>query len=139
MKKSFILTVCFALVAFAACEKPYEYPTYEEEELPAIELIAPAADAVVDLESVDEVVFEWSKLEVNSFKLLFSLSEDMSNAKEIAAPNNPMKIKAKTLSDFLAQFGLAYEESRDFYWSVVVWGTKQAETSVRKITLIQSV
>ena len=85
MKKSFILTVCFALVAFAACEKPYEYPTYEEEELPAIELIAPAVDAVVDLESVDEVVFEWSKLEVNSFKLLFSLSEDMSNAKEIAA------------------------------------------------------
>lgn len=135
MKKSFILTACFALMAFAACEKPYEYPTYEEEDLPKIELFAPAADAAVDLESVDEVVFEWTDLEVNSFKLLFSLSEDMSNAKEIAAPNNPMKIKAKTLSDFLAQFGLGYEESADFYWSVVVWGTKQAETSVRKITL----
>ena len=48
MKLTKFFALLCAVVAFAACEKPYEYPTYEEEELPAIELIAPAVDAVVD-------------------------------------------------------------------------------------------
>jgi len=135
MKKSLFLSVCLTLVAFAACEKPYEYPTYEEEELPALELLAPAADTTIELDSVDEVVFEWTALEnINSFKLLFSQSADMSSAKEFAAPNNPMKVKAKTMDEFIAQFGLAYEETGTFYWTVAIWGDKETEAGVNKIT-----
>lgn len=130
------LFLLFLSLVVLSCEKPLPEDDTLKDVLttPVIELTAPADGSSIDLEEVDAVEFEWTTVEgVNSYKILISVSEDMSSAKEISAVNNPMKVKSETIDAVLKGFGLGYEESGTFYWSVAVWGSQEAETRVRSV------
>lgn len=140
MKKALLFVVSFAALV-CSCDKqpePVTPPEEEKEDLPLIEILSPEADASFDLQAVDTIEFEWTPIEnVNSYKIILSLKEDMSNPVEMIATKNPMPVKAETLSDKLAGLGIAYEEEKTLYFSVIVYGSQEnaAETQVRSITL----
>lgn len=121
----------------ASCEKPVEEgPDDTPVEIQKIELESPGEASSFDLESVQEVDFQWTAVDgVSTYKILLSQSETMSNPREIVAVNNPMTVKSETLDSHLAAFGVGYAETAEIWWSVVVYGTQEAKTNVRKIIL----
>jgi len=140
MKKTLLFIASFAAL-ICSCDKPAEpgVPQEDEkEELPLIEIISPEDKASFDLQAVETVEFQWTPIEnVNSYKILFSLKEDMSDPIELVATKNPMPVKAETLSDKLADLGIKYEQEKTLYVSVEVYGSQEnaADTQVQTITL----
>ena len=142
MKRVFYLSIAsFAVVAaLASCDKPAEpvVPEEPEEELPLIELLSPEAESSFDMAEVEKLEFSWTNVEnVNSYKILLSLKEDMSGAVEIVATKNPYEVKAETIDAKLSALGIRYEAEKVLYWSVAVYGSQEnaADTQVRKITI----
>ena len=107
-------------------------------ELPVIELLSPEVESNINMAEVEKIEFSWTNVEnVNSYKILLSLNEDMSKAVEIVATKNPYEVKAETMDAKLAALGIKYEAEKNLYWSVAVYGSQEnaAETQVRKITI----
>ena len=125
-----------------SCSDPVEQPVPEEqnkeEEVPAIELLAPEDGISADLEQVEGVTFSWTAIEnVNSYKILLSLKEDMSGAVEITATKNPYTVSSTKMDAKLQALSIGYEAEKKLYWKVVVYGSQEnsGESSVRTITL----
>ena len=81
MKK---LLFVLALALLSSCEdKPIDeagnVDGTQEEVAPAIELLSPEEDSLIDLEKVDSVEFAWTGIEnANTYKIRISLNADMS-------------------------------------------------------------
>ena len=105
-----------AIALLFSCSDPVEQPVPEEqnkEEVPAIELLAPEDGISADLEQVEGVTFSWTAIEnVNSYKILLSLKEDMSGAVEITATKNPYTVSSTNMDAKLQALSIGYEAEK---------------------------
>ena len=131
-------TLLAALLALVGCQEPAPEPEPEPEVTePEILLTSPAADAVFDLNAIDEIAFEWQELEeFKGYRVVFSDSENFENVEKVVATENPEVVSAVQIDDWMKAWGKPANTSSEIYWKVEPSSrNKTAKCEARKLKL----
>jgi hypothetical protein len=101
--------------------------------VPEIVLTAPADDANIDLVSAPNVTFTWNPAaDVTAYKLLWSLSENLSNAQTINNATSPYVLTAANFDAALETAGIAEGAIAKVYWTVQQMSTSEQATPQKR-------
>ncbi|MDR1865774.1 MAG: SusE domain-containing protein, partial [Bacteroidales bacterium] len=117
----------------------------KEEPVPTLLLVAPAANATVDLDATGNVAFSW-KVEGGTidggYTLSLSASSDLSGAETFTETSTSREFTSANLDGTLGVLGWASGESKTLYWSVKPSSGSQKATlpetrslSIKRITI----
>jgi uncharacterized protein (TIGR02145 family) len=106
------------------------------QDLPTIELTAPADNASVDLGTITSLRFGWKNIEgITAYTLVLSKSQDLSSPQTIALTSNPQDVPANELDVKVASLGVAEGGTASVYWSVKpASGDAQIQTRLLNVT-----
>lgn len=134
-----VATLVCSIFVSVACEKsPVTEPEPEQPaELVPIVLTAPENGTSIDLVNAEPVVFSWKNAKgVNSYKIRFSRSADLSKPYDVRAMSNPVSYKYKAFDGFLEALGVKNEETATIWWSVIASDKEDKfDKQVRSLTV----
>lgn len=82
-------------------------------------------------------MFSWKNAKgVNSYKIRFSRSADLSKPYDVRAMSNPVSYKYKAFDGFLEALGVKNEETATIWWSVIASDKEDKfDKQVRSLTV----
>ena len=119
--KRFILysLPCLLLLSCAGPQIKEEEEVVIEDKTVDIELSDPPENTKWTLKADETYIFSWSEAEGQSnYKLLFSLSADMSKPYAVSVRGTSQRVSGASLDGYMQELGVESEATADIWWSV---------------------